>query len=108
MNEIDPILANLDSRIAPVRRLLQDAYRSKSVTKDLYHKGLVQIAYEYAVAGYVDETIGVLVGVEPSYYQNAFVSQMDADPQFHSQGNTVAEVVASAGLMPITQKVAYA
>jgi hypothetical protein len=104
----DATLTDLHRRIAPVRRLLQEAYRTKAVTKDVYHKGLVQIAYEYAVAGYVDETMGVLMGVEPIYFKTAFVTQMDAEPQFHSQGQTVAEVLATAGLMPMTQKVAHA
>jgi hypothetical protein len=108
MNQPDAILADLHARIAPVRKLLQEAYQSKAVTKDAYHRGLVQIAYEYAVAGYADETLGVVMGVEASYFKSASTEQMKADPEFHKQAQVVADVLTATGLLPITQKVAYA
>lgn len=106
--DTDSALAGLDARITPVRRLLTEAFKTKAISKDAYFKGLLQIAYEYAVAGYADETLSVVLGIEPTYFRSVSSDQMVDDPQFHKQAEVVAEVLAATGLTSMTQRVAHA
>ena len=107
MTPTDSVLEELDARVLPARKLIVDAYRQKAISKDAYHKAMVQIAYEYAVAGYPTETLGVLMLVEPAYFRNLSAAHMHQDETFCKQARVVAEVLMTTNILP-TQKAANA
>lgn len=103
----DTNLTDLNRRLYPVRKQLGEAVKASKISLDVYHRTLVQLAYEYAVAGYADETLFMVMDITPSYFKGAATRHMAEDAKFHKQATTVAEVLTSTGLFP-TQKAARA
>ena len=96
----DSFLDALHSRVYPVQQQLHEAFQAKEIPQEWYFKALVQIAYEYAVAGYSEEAHMIVLQVAPDYFRKVVVAQMHEDPAFFKQATLVAETVQQATLTP--------
>ncbi len=103
----DEILADLQARIHPVQRQLLQAFQGAKIPKELYFKSLIQLSYEYAVAGYADETLSLVLQVPADYFRSVSARHMDEDPKFYAQAHLIADVLNQVHLLP-TQKAANA
>jgi hypothetical protein len=102
MNQIDLELEQLHARVGLARRATEEAYRGNVISIELYYKFLVSFAYEYAVAGYADEAMTMILGIAPSYFKNTQPRQMDEDPEYLKVAEKVAETLAYAGVLQTT------
>lgn len=103
----DPVLADLHNRTGPIQRQLHTAFKSGQIPKELFYKSLIKLAYEFAVAGYADEALILVMSVPPDYFKTSSTAEIEADKEYYNKAQVVAEVLRETHLLP-TQKVANA
>lgn len=76
---------------------LEGLRADKTIDDDIYHKGVVAIAFEYADAEEMDIALGMLVKVPKAYYADVQLGQMCADPLYSEVVVRLARLLVLAG-----------
>jgi hypothetical protein len=97
-------------RLYAVEKQLHAALAEGKLTLGLYFKGLMQVAYEYAVEGLVQEALQTALKIDVNYLRHESVTQMQMDADYHHQVDFLYRTLLVSGLIPdaFTQKKAEA
>lgn len=90
-------IVGLDDSLAALRSLL----RAGSITPDIYHKGLVGLAYEYLLLGEATEAVGLLNTIPMDYFMDVQPVQMAEDAHYREVGIDFAQRLAKLGAVDL-------
>jgi hypothetical protein len=89
-------------------RLLQMAFKERAIPKELYFKGLILVAYEYAHRNLIEDALAAIAPIERSYYTSTVITQMEEDKDFHEIAAHLAELLGYSFEVTPTQRPANA
>jgi hypothetical protein len=90
----------VDERVFQVRKDLDRLFEAGSLTQDLYFKGLMLLAYEYAVENFPEEALEIVLEIDETYFRNTADKQMREDVEFFQRAALVYRSLLAAGLTP--------
>jgi hypothetical protein len=103
-------IQDIDASVFPVAKQLEEALRTGEIDIDLYCKGHVALAFEYAVCAYGLEAASHMQRLPVSYFLTSFKTQMAWDEHFKDKVEVIYTACFEDGLFPfqVTQKPALA
>jgi hypothetical protein len=78
---------------------LRDCLATGVLTAPEFHRALVSVAYEYAIAEEVDTAVSLLVGIPLTYFQLEQAQQMLDDPTYAAICQVIARHLSLAGYL---------
>ncbi len=111
MEELDPFYL-LNIQADHVKAELDNMLVQKKITEDDYNMNITSLAYEYAINGFMDDCLIMLLNVRSNYFNNAAISKFKEDDIFFNKCQIMFELLAYVGKVPYdimtTQKEAQA
>lgn len=91
MNDLVPSIEQMHTT-------LRSLYAQGTMEKPVYLKCIVSLAYEYLVAGLIEDARVILGECDQEYVSNHLPGQMVEDTKFHALAYYVAQKLADAGI----------
>lgn len=93
-------LEKVQARVWPVQREMEAMVVDGKLTEDLYRKGLVMLAYEYAVAGFPEEAMILVLQIPSEYFKTVAPKHMREDVQYYQRASQTYRILTDCGLIP--------
>jgi hypothetical protein len=77
--------------------VLQALHKRGDLDETSYCKGIVCVAYEFALNGGIPTAVSLLSGLPERYYRTAMREQLSADTAFWEVGDKLAILLVEAG-----------
>lgn len=97
------LVGGMSETIEQARIRIQPYYQklmATELTANLRNKGLIYVAYEYVVAGFPEEALGLLYSVPQQYFSTVCPIQMREDVEFFQRANAVLRSFRKIGVLP--------
>ncbi len=95
-----------------LKEQLDMAFNERIIDEDEYNKSIAELSYLYAINGFPDDCILMLMNLKGDYFQDIGIQHFKEDNEFFSKCYVILEVLNFIGYVPFdalaTQKLALA
>jgi hypothetical protein len=99
MTDIDPFEV-LSMQADIIKEDLDKMLMDKTIGEDEYNKNISALAYEYAINGFPDDCILMLLSLKGDYFQGDGIRHFKEDEAFFSKCYVMFEVLSFVGHVP--------